>query len=244
MYRVVAILFVSALLLCAAGSAAAQGVTPIAECLTLSDATMSVRLGYQSIYLTTVQIPITPENNIFIGGITNPYLGQPVEFAPGRAHDVFRADFDLNESPSYAWVLDGHILSINASVPACRDRDQRQIIGLLECVQPPASGSTVAQARFAYVNLGGALALPQRSSRNYFASPNGAFGPSRGQVTTFQPGLNRNAFTVSFDTSTEPLITWEIDGESVPAAVGMPNVPACTPVASDTVFRNGFEFAV
>jgi len=26
-------------------------------------------------------------------------------------------------------------------------------------------------------------------------------------------------------------------------ALGMPNIPACTPLASDTVFRNGFEFS-
>jgi hypothetical protein len=56
----------------------------------------------------------------------------------------------------------------------------------------------------------------------------------------FQPGVNRGAFTVPFDPVAEPLLIWEIDGESIPAAIDLPNVPLCTPLA-DIVFGGGFE---
>lgn len=215
---------------------------PIAECMTVADSTINVRFGYESLALGILNLPVTPEDNIFIGGGVSPYVGQPVAFVPGRHHDVFRADFDLLESPSYSWVIAGRILRINANLPLCRDRDRRQVIGMLECVQPPGSGTPFAQARFAYINTGAALTLPQRSSRNYFAHPGGIFSPAseRGQPTQFAPGLHRNAFTVQFDPVSEPLLIWEIDGESVPAALDMPHMPLCTPLAN-LVFADGFE---
>lgn len=100
---------------------------------------------------------MTLSDNIFIGGGISPWVGQPVVFVPGRHRDVFRADFDLTESPSYTWVLANHFQQVDASFPLCRDRDRRQLIGVLECVQPPSGVNPLAQARFAYINLGATL---------------------------------------------------------------------------------------
>ena len=102
-----------------------------------------------------------------------------------------------------------------------------------------------ARAERVLGNLGPAVALPQRSSRNYFANPGGIVAPAsqRGQPSLFQAGVQRSAFTVAFDPVTEPLLVWEIDGESVPAALGLPNVPLCTPLAN-VVFANGLESSV
>lgn len=221
------------------GRAQSPAVFPIAECMTVSDMTINVRFGYESLAVTVLNLPVTLSDNIFIGGGISPWVGQPVVFVPGRHRDVFRADFDLTESPTYTWVLANRFQQVDASLPLCRDRDRRQFIGVLECMQPPGGVNPLAQARFAYINLGATLTLAQRSSRNYFAS-DGVFGASRGQPTTFQPGLNRSAFTVAFDPVTEPLLVWEIDGESVPAALDLPNVPLCTPLAS-RMFADGFE---
>jgi hypothetical protein len=231
-------------LIAAAGAVRAQTTPlfPIAECMTVADTTINVRFGYESLAISVLNLPVTPEDNIFIGGGISPWIGQPTVFVPGRHRDVFRADFDLLESPTYSWVIAGRILRVGDHLPLCRDRDQRRVIGMLECVQPPGSGHPLAQARFAYVNPGAALALPQRSSRNYFASAGGIFSPGsqRGQPASFASGVHRNAFTVQFDPVAEPLLIWEIDGESVPAALNLPNVPLCTPLAN-LLFGDGFE---
>ena len=240
MYR-----FASLLLMMTAAAAQAQNpppVFPIADCMSVSDQIISVRFGYESQAVTVLTLPVTPDDNIVIGGGISPWVGQPVVFVPGRHRDVFRADFDLAESPTYSWVLAGRFLRIDDSLPLCRDREQRQLIGLLECLQPPGAGNALAQARFAYVNLGGSVSLPARSSRNYFGPAGNVFAASgqRGQPFVFAPGAHRNAFTVSFDPVAEPLLIWQIDGESVPASLDLPNVPLCTPLAS-AVFRDGFE---
>jgi hypothetical protein len=234
-------------LLLAAAFGAREGhaqVSPVfakVECMTVADSIIEVRFGYESFASTVLTLPTTPEDNIFIGGIISPYVGQPMVFVPGRHRDVFRASFDLQESPSYSWVIGGRILRINASLPLCRDREQRRIIGMLECVQPP-SGNAPALARFGYVNAGEAVTLTARSSRNYFANPGGVFAAAsqRGQPVVFAPGVHRAAFTVSFDPASEPLLVWELDGESIPAALDLPNVPLCTPLAN-LVFASGFE---
>jgi hypothetical protein len=232
------------MLIASAGTVQAQSTPlfPIAECMTVADSMINVRFGYESFAGGIMNLPVTPEDNIFIGGSISPYVGQPVVFVPGRHRDVFRADFDLLESPTYSWVIAGRILRIQDTLPLCRDHDRRQLIGMLECVQPPGNGNTFAQARFAYVNTGAALTLPLRSSRNYFANAGGIFSPAsqRGQPAQFAPGVHRNAFTVQFDPVSEPLLIWEIDGESVPAALNLPNVPLCTPLAS-LMFADGFE---
>jgi hypothetical protein len=212
------------------------------ECMTVADRVINVRFGYTSFANGILAIPSTPEDNIFIGGIINPVLGQPQAFVPGTFHDVFRADFDLAESPSYSWVLAGRIVRIRDNLPLCRDPDRPQIIGLLECVQPPGPGNPLAQARFGYINTGAQLNLPLRSSRNFFGAPTDVYSPAalRGQPTSFAPGLQRGVFTVSFDAESEPLLLWQIDGVAVPAALGLPGVPLCTPLAT-TVFDDGFE---
>jgi hypothetical protein len=232
------------LLIASTGALQAQSppLFPVAECMTVADSTINVRFGYQSLATSILNLPVTPEDNIFIGGGTLPSVGQPTVFVPGRHRDVFRVDFDLLDSPSYTWVIAGRFLRIADNLPLCRDREQRQVIGMLECVQPPGSGNPFAQARFAYINTGATLTLPQRSSRNYFAHPGGIFSPAseRGQPTQFAPGLHRNAFTVQFDPVSEPLLIWEIDGEPVPAALDLPHVPLCTPLAN-LMFADGFE---
>ncbi len=224
------------------GRAQSPPLFPIAECMTVADTIISVRFGYESLAVNILNLPVTAEDNIFIGGGISPWVGQPVVFVPGRHRDVFRADFDLLESPTYTWVIAGRFLHIADDLPLCRDPEQRQVIGMLECLQPPSSGNPLAQARFGYINMGATLALPQRTSRNYFAHPAGIFSSvsQRGQPSLFATGVQRNAFTVQFDPISEPLLIWEIDGEPVPAALNLPNVPLCTPLAN-LIFADGFE---
>jgi len=236
-------LLCAALMVCARGAVAQPGnLFPIAECMSVSDSMIQVRFGYQSLAEQVLNRPVTPTDNIFVGGGISGYVGQPVVFVPGRHRDVFRGSFDLAESPSYSWFLDGRVVSFGADLPLCRDREQRRVIGLLECVQPPSTAHPLATARFAYVNTGDQLDLPSRSSRNYFAGPGGVFGAQqqRGQPTSYLPGVHRAAFTVSFDPLVEPMLVWEIDGEAVPAALDLPNVPLCTPLAQ-ALFADGFE---
>ncbi len=89
-------------------------VQPLLECVTVDSQThqLTAYFGYRSIADQIMTLPVTPEDNIFIGGLTQPTLGQPTVFIPGRFRSVFSAVFDLSESPSYSWVLNGFILTI------------------------------------------------------------------------------------------------------------------------------------
>lgn len=107
--------FAAALCLEVAPAAAQTGlVVPMLECVTVDSQTRQLTgyFGYKSVATQIMTLPTTPEDNIFIGGSTPPSLGQPIVFIPGRFRSVFSAVFDLSESPSYSWVLNGSILRI------------------------------------------------------------------------------------------------------------------------------------
>lgn len=107
--------FAAALCVEATPAAAQTGlVQPILECITVDTQThqLTASFGYRSVANVIMTLPVTPEDNIFIGGSTPPSVGQPTVFVPGRFHSVFSAVFDLSESPSYSWVLNGSILNI------------------------------------------------------------------------------------------------------------------------------------
>jgi hypothetical protein len=201
-----------------------------------------VRMGYQSTDAAIRELPVTVDDNLIIADFLSPFMGQPVVFMPGRFRDVFRIAFDVSETVSARWLLDGSLLEMNLDMRLCRDRAHSQVRGFLQCVQPPATPGGPALARFGYVNPGDTLTLPARSSRNYFRSAGGIFSPlsQRGQPTVFESGVRRDAFDVLFDPLSEPLLTWEIDGEIVPAALDLPGVPLCTPL-SQRLFVDGFE---
>ncbi|HWI72783.1 MAG TPA: hypothetical protein VNT55_12590, partial [Baekduia sp.] len=110
-----ATLTLAAALALAAPAAASPGlVIPRLDCMVPDTAahTLDVRFGYTSLSSTTESHPVVVNDNIFIGGSVSPDSGQPALFVPGTFHDVFRVTFDLADSPSYTWVLDGSFLTV------------------------------------------------------------------------------------------------------------------------------------
>src|SRR2546430_1776681 len=60
------------------------------------------------------------------------------------------------------------------------------------------------------------VTIPIAPAKNFFTPP----PPIRGQPTEFLPGLNANAFQVTFDSFLEPAIKWTLTGISVVASDG------------------------
>lgn len=91
-------------------------VIPLLTCITVDPQTrlLTAQFGYRNSSSNPgiVTINVTPDDNIFVGGEVNPFVGQPTVFVPGTFQNVFSATFDLNEAPSYAWALNGAILTI------------------------------------------------------------------------------------------------------------------------------------
>lgn len=134
---------------------AAPNVVPRLDCIVVNPTTklLTARLGYTNPSTGLEARAVTPENNLFIGGITLPDLGQPQTFVPGTFRDVFRATFDLAESPSYSWVLDGVVLRIRDD-PAAYCPEVVRAVSAPAVVGTPAVGETLTAERGGWATNG------------------------------------------------------------------------------------------
>ena len=110
--------------------------------------------------------------------------------------------------------LIGLILGATALTPASATAQSTvPVIPTLDCVSYDPTHDRVT-ANFGYINANDAAVEIAIGASNFFSPP-----PSfRGQPTSFQPGVTKNAFQATFDLFTISSITWNLNGKSVSAS--------------------------
>jgi hypothetical protein len=92
-----------------------QLLTPFIDCITVTSASVTVRLGYNNPNPYPVTIPIGTRNT-FLPTPSN--RNQPTQFLPGRQQRVFAITL-TNVNQVAAWFLDGRIVSFSRNFNRC-----------------------------------------------------------------------------------------------------------------------------
>jgi hypothetical protein len=185
-----------------------QPVRPILECVQNNgDGTFLAHFGYDNENAINVNIPIGSPDNFFTPSPED--RGQPEDYLPGRSpffpNAAFQVPFD--GSP-LVWSLTGPDDLVRTATASSNPSEECQetepITPLLNCVEDHFDGTFTA--RFGYFNQNDVVVtIPVDPQENFFSPA----PEDRGQTTSFQPGLQQDAFSVLFDGSG---LTWTLEG--------------------------------
>src|SRR4051812_37965594 len=103
----------------------------------------------------------------------------------------------------------------------------------IDCLDPatgPNPAGQYVQAWFGYVNPNPTAVTIDYGSNNLVLQPPN-FRP--GQPTVFDPGVHTRTWSVTFDATAQPEITWVLQGAAVTADPTDAGIPSCT--ASDPI---------
>lgn len=209
------------------------GITPIVDCVLITNNVYTAFFGYQNDNSQLVNIPLGANNSFS----PNPAdRKQPEFFEPGRQRQVFVAAFSPSGNPStypgvvastgssVTWSVrgpDGQVRTAiaNTSTTPCLPQlalPVKQIKPVAECISDLGGGNY--EARFGYINNNGVGFKIPVGVKNKF-SPN---PENRGQLTTFAIGEHKAVFTVAFTGSS---LSWTLDGSTVTANTSLPACP-------------------
>lgn len=192
-------------------------IKPSLSCIDVDEATNTVTayFGYESFERTPIELPVGATNRF----LPNPAdRGGPTIFYPGLHERAFRATFPADGF--LAWGLLGTTVSVTVNSPRCAPPAPK-IIPFVERVT--VNGNT-ATATFGYFNNSTtAITISRGNVLNHFSVGQ----QDRGQPETFQPGLQRNVFSVTFDITAEPALVWLVHG--LPA-LAVPNSTVSCPI--------------
>jgi hypothetical protein len=106
----------AAFMLAGASPAQAQAndLVPVLDCIEVNGQTITVFLGYDSTFATTVHIDVGP-NNFFSPGVL--FRNQPTDFAPG-AND-FAFSTTIAPGDTITWFLNGEFVVASLASPQC-----------------------------------------------------------------------------------------------------------------------------
>jgi uncharacterized repeat protein (TIGR01451 family) len=90
-----------------------ERLTPILECVEVTEDRFLAHFGYDNPNTTTVEPPSS--QNRFVPAPPN--RGQPIAFTAGRVKDAFQVDWD---GDPLAWFLTGNTLTVSRSSPRCQ----------------------------------------------------------------------------------------------------------------------------
>src|SRR5207253_2888546 len=121
--------------------------------------------------------------------------------------------------------LVGMVMTIGSLLAAAVNVRAQTVYPLINWVDyEPLTQRTTCS--FGYYNPNNStVTIPIAPAKNFFSPP----PPIRSQPTEFLPGLNANAFQVTFDSFLEPAIHWTLTGISVVASEGFNEAYAHSP---------------
>jgi hypothetical protein len=110
----------------------------------------------------------------------------------------------------------------------------RNVNPFLECIEITPGGFN---AHFGYESF-------ETQPTDIFIGPDNFFTPApgnRGQISLFLEGYHRQAFRISYQTSNGPILTWNLQGVTVPATVNSPICPAADkpPITASIALNSG-----
>jgi hypothetical protein len=183
-------------------------IRPFITCIEpLSDGSGFIaNFGYESFELILVQVLIGPDNFF---RPTPEDRGQPVVFFPGYHERAFRVRY-LNDpnNPSLIWNFLGKQVVATWGVKTCSGTST--VVPFVESITTNTQ-TNQATVTFGYLQnaAGGTAAIPIPVGTSNHLSPGQS---NRGQSKIFLPGVQRNAFQVTLNSSTEAALLWQLNG--------------------------------
>jgi hypothetical protein len=190
----------------AAATAAAEGITPLVDCIAPdpSTGTLFVYYGYIN---TGVQRSVPfGEGNQIVPGLQ--FQDQPTVFATGLYPNVFRAVFDQEAFESIAWELNGEAAIATAHSPECTAGQTGPVSGLTSTTAK-LNGTVLPDGTATSSHFDYGTSTSYGSSTPTIAASGYSSQPTSAEITGLNPGTT---YHYRLDAATANLATSGEDG--------------------------------
>lgn len=200
---------------------AAVNINPFLDCVDVNaDGTFTAYFGYESFEDAVVTVQVGIVNDF----VPNPAdRDQPILFSPGLHERAFR----ITSSGPLAWNFNGFQVFARASSRPCTPPPAPPVVAdITPFVENVTVNATTneATATFGYYNgAGSTISLASGDPHNRLLYGNVPAVNPPTLPGSFLPGLNRNAFSVTFPSTSA--LTWQVQGIPALAVPGTcPNI--------------------